>query len=53
MRLMALVGMQKIISVGEEIDLSILIEKDFKCLTDRPNEDESDLFENPINKHDC
>ena len=25
----------------------ILIEKDFKCLTDRPLEDESDLFPNP------
>ncbi|MBI1307559.1 MAG: hypothetical protein GC181_13235 [Bacteroidetes bacterium] len=25
----------------------VLIEKDFKCLTDRPNEDESDLFTNP------
>lgn len=27
--------------------LSILIEKDFKCLTDRPHEDESDLFPHP------
>ena len=27
--------------------LRILIEKDFKCLTDRPHEDESDLFPNP------
>ena len=26
----------------------VLVEKDFKCLTDRPNEDESDLFENPL-----
>ena len=28
-------------------DLFLLIEKDFKCLTDRPREDESDLFDNP------
>lgn len=28
-------------------ELSILIEKDFKCLTDRPHEDESDLFPHP------
>ena len=27
--------------------LSLLIEKDFKCLTDRPHEDESDLFPHP------
>jgi hypothetical protein len=27
--------------------LSILIEKDFQCLTERANEDESDLFPNP------
>lgn len=25
----------------------ILVEKDYKCLTDRPMEDESDLFPNP------
>ena len=31
---------------GQEA-LSILIEKDFKCLTDRPHEDESDLFPHP------
>lgn len=28
-------------------NLTILIEKDFKCLTDRPSEDESDLFPHP------
>ncbi len=27
--------------------LEVLIEKDFKCLLDRPGEDESDLFPNP------
>ena len=31
--------------------LKILIEKDFKCLTDRPGEDESDLFPNPDEQH--
>jgi hypothetical protein len=48
-----LVGIEKTITVGDDRDLSIIIEKDFKCLTDRPNEDESDLFENPLNKHNC
>ena len=47
------VAIEKTISVGDGGNLSILVEKDFKCLTDRPNEDESDLFENPMNKHDC
>jgi len=27
--------------------LSILVEKDFKCLVSRPGEDESDMFANP------
>jgi len=31
---------------GEE--LRILVEKDFTCLVDRPHEDESDNFPNPI-----
>ena len=47
------VGIEKTIFVAEGSDLAILIEKDFKCLTDRPHEDESDLFENPMNNHDC
>lgn len=28
-------------------ELDILVEKDFKCLTDRPHEDESDLYPHP------
>jgi len=33
--------------------LNLLVEKDFKCLTDR-NEDESELFENPLkNNPNC
>lgn len=28
-------------------DLYILIEKDFKCMMPRPNEDETSLYENP------
>ena len=36
--------------VGIEADagqLKLLIEKDFACLSPRPGEDESDMFENP------
>jgi len=47
------VGIEEIISLNGKGSLSVLIEKDFKCLTDRPHEDEADLFENPINKHGC
>jgi hypothetical protein len=45
------VGFEEMIAIDERNSLSILIEKDFKCLTDRPNEDESDLFANPLDKH--
>ena len=47
------VSIEEYIKLEGENVLSILIEKDFKCLTDRVNEDESDLFENPLSKHDC
>lgn len=33
--------------ISEETRLSILVEKDFKCLTDRPGENEVDLFPHP------
>lgn len=37
-----------LVGIEEDFEgLKILVEKDFKCLTDR-DEDESDLFENPI-----
>ncbi len=31
--------------------LDISIEKDFKCLTERPHEDESDMYPNPLESH--
>lgn len=31
--------------------LLLVIEKDFKCLTERPDEDESSLFPNPSESH--
>lgn len=31
--------------------LRILVEKDFECLVPRPDEDSSDLFENPRSSH--
>ncbi len=41
------VGLEHQIKLEGEEQLSILIEKDFKCLQDRANEDESDMFPNP------
>ena len=32
---------------GQEHGLQLLIEKDFRCLTERPGEDEEDLFPHP------
>lgn len=47
------VGFEHTIHYVEGTSLYILVEKDFKCLTDRPGEDESELFENPHEKHNC
>lgn len=34
---------------GNQLEISL--EKDFKCLTERPKEDETDMFPNPLEKH--
>jgi hypothetical protein len=44
------VSISENISITENNILSILVEKDFKCLTVRP-EDESELFPNPNQEH--
>lgn len=40
------VGFEQTVDVEGE-SIAVLVEKDFKCLEERPGEDESDLFENP------
>lgn len=40
------ISLENHMSLGHGLALKILIEKDFKCLTER-GEDESDLFPNP------
>ena len=45
------VSISKAIALLDDNILSILVEKDFKCLTVRPD-DESELYPNP-NKHHC
>ena len=39
------------IELENKEQLEISIEKDFKCLTERPKEDESDMYPNPLEKH--
>ena len=43
-------GISDDLFLENEDKLSILVEKDFKCLTDR-SEDESDMFPNPKESH--
>lgn len=47
------VSLEYFVENGTDNKLKLLVEKDFKCLTDRPGEDESDLFTNPIQSHEC
>ena len=41
------VGFDTIINIDEQRNLIILVEKDFKCLKPRANENEEDMFPNP------
>lgn len=43
----AAVSIQGEVMLPDGAALKLLIEKDFKCLTGRPDEDQSDLFRNP------
>jgi hypothetical protein len=48
----------QIVGFKESVDnqngqLNVLIEKDFKCLTEREDENEEDHFENPLSSHNC
>ena len=45
------VGIENSVGLTDGSRLDILLEKDFKCLTERPTEDESDMFPNPLEKH--
>lgn len=47
----SIVGFDQIIKNDKE-GLKILIEKDFKCLTPR-DENEEDNYENPLKSHNC
>lgn len=44
------VGHSFLIDNGTSAGLSLLVERDFKCLVDRPGEEESKLYPNPLAK---
>ena len=41
------IGFSGQIPLADGHEMSVLVEKDFQCSMDRPEEDESDLYENP------
>jgi hypothetical protein len=43
----AVVSLRGEVELPDGSRLSLLVEKDFQCLTGRPDEDQSDLFTNP------
>ncbi len=45
------IEISNIVQLENNEQLEISIEKDFKCLTERPKEDESDMYPNPLEKH--
>jgi hypothetical protein len=45
------VGHEWQIATGKDHFLNLFIEKDFRCLTERPGEDESTLYPNPRQTH--
>jgi hypothetical protein len=47
------VGLKHVQQIDREGSLSILIEKDFRCLEPRPGEDQSDSFKNPSQEKHC
>lgn len=47
------VGLKHLQQIDSEVNLSILIEKDFRSLEPRPDEDQSDTFTNPAQGKRC
>ena len=47
------VGLETQQPIDEGRSLRLMLEKDFQCLTDRPGEDDSHAFDNPLAKHAC
>ena len=47
------VGLSGALPISDEMSLAILIEKDFRCLTPRLGEDQSDSYPNPAEGQSC
>jgi len=47
------VGLKQVQQIDREVSLSVLIEKDFHSLEPRPDEDQSDSFQNPFQGKHC
>ena len=45
-----MVGFSNKLSIGESKELFLLVEKDFKCIDGEVLEDQSDNFDNPLDK---
>ena len=45
------VAIHKELDIAHQITLKLMVEKDFKCLTVRPEENEDDMFPNPNQSH--
>ncbi len=45
------VGIYHTLNLDSSATVDIVVEKDFRCLTARPSEDESDLYPNPNEAH--
>jgi uncharacterized protein DUF7009 len=45
------VSIENSVKLKDGSALEVSLEKDFKCLTERPKEDETDMFPNPQEKH--
>ena len=45
------VGFDEVFDLGDDDALSVTVEKDFKCLSDRPGEDDSGAYPNPEAPH--
>ena len=41
------ISMRHHVAMSDGPEVALLVEKDFQCLTDRPHEDESDLYRHP------
>jgi hypothetical protein len=49
----AQVGMEATLPNGAEPGLFVIVEKDFKCLTPRAEDEDRDTFPNPLEGHSC